>query len=139
MPHRSSWPPVYPGLTPETTSRLAQPKVSRDDARLLVSIVGNDTILTYICQNAIKQAADYVRANNLTLADDERLFDFLRQRPGHCNTNPPDTSDVPGRVEGGSHQAPRVTNQSAVVGSPSSGRSVKGTDQVRDAGGKKRR
>lgn len=139
MSNRATWPPVYPDLNKsDDLARLAQPKVSARDAKLIVSVVGNDTILTYICQLAIKSAADYVRANNLSLADEDRFLRFLRERSA-SSYSPTETrsSDVSGRITGGSEQTPNSSDESALAraGTPRGGGERKG--QIRKACGKK--
>ena len=113
MSHRSNFPPVYPDLNsnPDEVFR-GNPKLLASDVRLIISVVGNTSIITHICQHAIKHAAEYCRSNDLTLADYDRFVEYLRQRSlAVPSATAPSASDVSGRTAGRSEQIARAANK----------------------------
>ena len=81
MSHLQHFPTVYPDLnkSPELIHRGA-PKLLAADCRTIIAVVGTDTIISHICQHAIKHAAEHIRTHNLTLADYELFGVYLRER-----------------------------------------------------------
>lgn len=118
MSHRSCFPPVYPNLTNPNSDaskesfRVSSFRVPQDDARLIISVVANSSIITHICQNAIKHAAEYCRVNNLTLADYDRFVEYVRERSTFA-TPPAQGSapDDPGRGKGGNKQTQKPADK----------------------------
>jgi len=126
MSHLQHFPTIYPDLnkSPELILR-GNPKLLSTDCRTIVSVVGTNSIISHICQHAIKHAADYIRIHNLTVADYESFGVYLRERsivaPSATQAAAP---HVAGRVTGGSKQAAGSKGQRTVTGknAPSGGR-----------------
>lgn len=106
MPNRKLISSVYPGLIGSADDSRLNPHVSASDCRAIVSVAGDSHILNHICQLAIKTTAEYVRANNLSIIDSERLTDYLRERsaPGLVTAESVARNDA-GRDSGGGQQA----------------------------------
>lgn len=99
MAHRSSWPPVYPGLVnlPREQVTHGSPRFLISDTSTLVAAAGNTAIITHICQHAIHSAAEYCRRNNITFVNNEQLFEFLRKR----SAAQLDVTEAPARDDAG--------------------------------------
>lgn len=126
MSHLQHFPTVYPDLnnSPELILR-GNPKLLSTDCRTIISVVGTNSIISHICQHAIKHAADYIRTHNLTVADYESFGVYLRERSVVAPSATKAAShDVPGRTAGGSKQAASSTRKRPVLrkDAPSGGR-----------------
>lgn len=99
--YTTPWPQPYPGISSgKIPKRRMTVEAGEDDCNLIASIAINPAIFSFICQQAIKDAAQYARQHNLKYTDDKQFFEYIRQRTS-CGiveeaTGPDDT----GRGEG---------------------------------------
>ena len=102
MSHRSSFPPVYPNLGKDPTKvHQGCPRFPVADVKTIVSVVGNSSIITHICQHAIRHATATILRNNWSLVDYERFEHYLRERSLVTIANPQTSpSDVSRRDKG---------------------------------------
>lgn len=82
MATHTDFPAVYPGLekTPDLIFRTAGIKLLSSDVRAIVGVAGTSSIITHICQNAIRTIAEHISTNDWTVADYTEFVEFLRKR-----------------------------------------------------------
>ena len=117
MANRKLLSTVYPGISSSPDCTRLQPQVSGLDCRTIVSVSGDTTILSHICQLAIKTTAAYVRSHSLDFTTRDELTKFLSERSPFVT--PPAESVTPDesrRVTSGGEQAPHVADKQSKSG-----------------------
>jgi hypothetical protein len=97
------FPAVYPGLekSPELIFRSPQIKLLSSDVRAIVGVAGTSSIITHICQHAIRDIAKHIATHDWTVANYDEFVIFLRERSTSTSTSPKTSpSNVTGRNKG---------------------------------------
>lgn len=121
-------PPVYPELNASGDRTQVYVSLSKSDRDILVSIFADQTIISHVSQLFIRACATYARSHNLSFADRDRFYLYLRQRSSGTADNEAGAQDVTGRVEGARESTASPTHVPTGTGknAPSGRRGGKG-------------
>lgn len=118
MSYKTPWPAPYPGvskLAPTERTRLTV-EIPRVDANDIIAVALVSSILTAICQYAIKQTVKEIRKNNITYAHQRAFFEYVCQRSYSEFTEKTSAPDDTERVEGVRVRAEELADVSAGIG-----------------------